>query len=537
MNPAQMRSIDLTSVLNDVTSTTMDGSPFDKDPYLWPVGGGNVSVRSPEVREADEAGPGPPPALFTANFPVGTDTGMLQEYVLRLNYTIHCKNLTQTEFPSTCPGNNPFDITYTNINGSDPNPFSDESSRKYHVRICAPGDTGTSPWKSTGDRQDISEEFYLDSQFTDNAQGGRALNNFTQHCTASTSMGYFELPNYYNNHTSGELLEELPPAPTKASPFDWTFPDPSQDISPAETGSTSMTPGPMMVSVLGVFGNGSFFNKIASQTNYTDRESMLVCEQLRQPFSKLQWSSPDGNQFQPTPQCSPTSRSTTGGADANALVNALFDWLPAFQDVSAVETAFNLTLYSAHKSLLTAEASPLSAIFSKPGYDIQKPQIPLGALIVITTLLSIQILCLAGLALYASLHHTWTNSLDAFALLRMGASLGREELPLISSVKASALLTLDEREGWIGASVPPGQQDDGSPAVLAIGGLQRTEENRRYQTVLNDGSWLYEKAKVPVVVRLLVKYLTPPAQPGREPRNFLKGGWMYRKVGTSVADE
>ncbi|KAL2045792.1 hypothetical protein ABVK25_012054 [Lepraria finkii] len=485
---------------------------------------------SPKVRDG-QAGPGPQ-GLFTANFPVGTDTGMLRQNVLRLNYSIHCEELNQTDFPSTCPGNNPFNKTYTNIDVSDPNPFGDQTSRRYRVRICAPGDTTASPWKSTGNRQDISEEFYLDSETTNNSHfidDLYAMNNFTQHCTTSTSMGYFELPNYYNNHKAGDLLAVLPSAATISSWNDLEFRD----------ANNPQTPGPMMLSVLAIFGDGSFFDRTASQNNYSDNDSILVCEQLRQPFSGIQFTDFPWFTIQPTPQCTPTSINTTGSPYANALVNALFDWLHAFRNASDAESAFNLTIYSAHKSLLTAQATDVddgNLTSTKPGHDIQKPDIPLPALIVISALLAIQILCLAGLALYASWYHTWTNSFDAFALLRMGASLGQEELPLISNVKASTMFSLDEREGWIGASVPAGQQDDTSPGVLAIGGRHRMERNRLYRNVLNDGGWLYEKAKVPVVVRSLVRFLSPEKQQGDEPKKFVKVGWEYRRVGRTVAD-
>ena len=371
----------------------------------------------------------------------------------------------------------------------------------------------------------------MDSQTTDNSRLiDNANTTFTQHCTTSTSMGYFELPNYYNNHTAGDLLAELPPAATMSS---WG------DLESRDADNPRSL-GPLTLSVMAIFGDGSFFNKTGSQNSYTDQDSILVCEQLHQPFSRLQLPDPLLDPIQLTPQCTPTSMDTTGSPYATALVNALFDWLPIFSNTSNAETAFNLTIYSAHKSLLTAETlaevDEGNPVFMKPGYDIQKPEIPLPALVIISALLATQILCLAGLALYASWYHTWTNSLDAFALLRMGASLGQQELPLISNVKASAMFSLDEREGWIGASVPAGQQDDTSPGVLAVGGRHRMERNRLYRNALNDGGWLYEKAKVPVVVRSLVRFLSPEKQQGDEPKKFVKVGWEYWRVGRTVAD-
>ena len=86
------------------------------------------------------------------------------------------------------------------------------------IRICAPGDYGTSPWTLSRDRQDIAEELFVDVFFPGNTTilpeyAGLVdyrLSNFTTSCTTTTTRGYFELPNYRNKYLAQPLEDEWP---------------------------------------------------------------------------------------------------------------------------------------------------------------------------------------------------------------------------------------------------------------------------------------------------------------------------------------
>lgn len=126
--------------------------------------------------------------------------------------------------------------------------------------------------------------------------------------------------------------------------------------------------------------------------------------------------------------------------DKSTLLNVLLEWLPAFRLAS---------YYSDNDLLKSASSDGSSWVEYSPGLDLQKLAISLPAVIVITALLAVQPLGLALLANYASSHYTWTESLDGFALSKLGASIA-EDVPVISAMKAGEVKILDKEKGWIG---------------------------------------------------------------------------------------
>jgi hypothetical protein len=99
------------------------------------------------------------------------------------------------------------------------------------VRICVPGNSIASPWSPRRSRQELIEEMYLD--FKDRNIGWKENQvwsedppfnaSYTIRCTATTTRGYFELGNDWNNNTYGPLLEQWPNPAEMAEDFnDWT---------------------------------------------------------------------------------------------------------------------------------------------------------------------------------------------------------------------------------------------------------------------------------------------------------------------------
>ena len=84
------------------------------------------------------------------------------------------------------------------------------------------------------------------------------------------------------------------------------------------------------------------------------------------------------------------------------------------------------------------------------------------------------------LAAYATECPSWTESLDSFAVLRLGAAIA-DELPLISPVEADEVVLLDEKEGWIGES------KERKPRRLVIGGPCRPKCGKPYCLIEDDG--------------------------------------------------
>lgn len=155
--------------------------------------------------------------VFASSLPSASDTGVLRYLATRLNSSITCENIPSTSFPATCAGSRPFfgDATLTSEQKNGRPPGS------VHIRWCAPGAYDVSPWTLSRDRQDIVEEFFVDvwaSEYIEVISYGED-SNFTTHCSAKTTKGYFELPNNYNQHHPGPLLERWPSREDLAANF------------------------------------------------------------------------------------------------------------------------------------------------------------------------------------------------------------------------------------------------------------------------------------------------------------------------------
>lgn len=79
-----------------------------------------------------------------------------------------------------------------------------------------PADMRVSPWTNTRNRQDFSEELFLNVTFNHNLRYAlheydpqRILNLAMFRVTVNTTAGYFELPNYMNGQLPGPLLDNL----------------------------------------------------------------------------------------------------------------------------------------------------------------------------------------------------------------------------------------------------------------------------------------------------------------------------------------
>lgn len=134
--------------------------------------------------------------MFVAAFFANTTTGVLRQHAMRLNSSIECTEIDRSEFPNPCTGARPLVIDY---------PLG---TAKYDVgvQICVPGEYGRSPWTLSRNRQDLDEEMFL----AFNIKQNQGYDYSTFHCKATTTRGYFELGNYYNNEIYSPLLEKWP---------------------------------------------------------------------------------------------------------------------------------------------------------------------------------------------------------------------------------------------------------------------------------------------------------------------------------------
>ncbi len=494
VTPQVLKALSNDSVMDNVISSTITAKLSDKQPFLWSLdqdGSSIISVgehinKSSSFNEI-------PIRQFIATFPVGTDTGVLRDLALRLNLSVSCELVSQSDYPSPCPGTFPLDQMFTNINTSTSTPFGDLAHPRYRARICAPGNILSSPWKDTSDRQDISEELWIDYQRTPSPADGGVWgitdggSNYTQYCSGKSTLGYFELPNYWNGHVIGPLLDKVPP---NGPNLTYRNGDPQELTAgvPLDTPDFGV-PGPFLTAVLATFGPNSFFTATAASSNYTSTYSTLqLCAQLRYPFTGLHSLTNQDDSLDWTPSYTSLHCPLRDPSDdpAPPLLTALMSWMPNFGDEESATAALTLAMYAAGNAILnigTAGATPLYYISSSQGTSIQKPTIGLAGIVVVSLLLAIQIVGLTLLPIYASRNATWTSSLDSFAILRLGAEIGREKMPTVSALEAKNAKLLDEQKGWVGDVDFEGREAGIEVRELGLGAPGRIRDNVMYRMV------------------------------------------------------
>lgn len=220
---------------------------------------------------------------FVAAIPNNTVTGILREHAIRLNSSVTCESIATESFPVQCEGSRPFVTSYNR---------TDDMS----LKICVPGDSTVFPWSLSRDRQDIEERLFIQAKvyYIDDVQRLGEYTNWTTHCTAKTTRGYFELGNVRNGFQAGLLLDKWPDIATlKKNLNDYlnsmqgyrydnnNMPSTVDTYEDAPFGTAGHrgvngtspftpwdvpTPGPLMTSALAMFGNESFFYVAANSS-------------------------------------------------------------------------------------------------------------------------------------------------------------------------------------------------------------------------------------------------------------------------------
>lgn len=143
---------------------------------------------------------------FLAQLPSAYSTGLIQQFLPRINSTAKYQSIPSDEFPKGCDRiDGAFYVNYYNTT------ISSYSLSLWGLEACMPANVTHSPWKATRDRQDFGEELYLNVTAYDENQYSIGSRNSTFYkITLNTTAGYFELPNYMNGQTAGPLLEKDP---------------------------------------------------------------------------------------------------------------------------------------------------------------------------------------------------------------------------------------------------------------------------------------------------------------------------------------
>lgn len=120
------------------------------------------------------------------------------------------------------------------------------------------------------------------------------------------------------------------------------------------------------------------------------------------------------------------------------------------------------------------------------------PKISNAGIVITSIFLAAQLLGLSILAVYACWTGLWTDSLDAFTMLRLGAVVGGARLPLWLAKDIDQLAILDQTPGWVGDA-----SDGDGVGHLALGAYPKIETRTSYRCF--DGSSLKQRPSQPVV--------------------------------------
>jgi hypothetical protein len=212
--PADMALFPLNLAVQEVSKNILIASDQDVQLHLWPppykspddsIGPSRSTfswwLSSTVPRFGNRSNTNVP--FFTSAVPNGTTTGVLRQHAIRMNSSVKCSNVSHDRFPETCLGNRPFEAS-----------FATKKPTTFSIKVCGPGDYGIFPWNLTRERQDISEELFIDLYLLDRESSGATISpdvkNATLYCTANTTRGYFELGNYRNGYSPGPLLDHWP---------------------------------------------------------------------------------------------------------------------------------------------------------------------------------------------------------------------------------------------------------------------------------------------------------------------------------------
>ena len=148
------------------------------------------------------------PDPFVAELPSGYSTGLIRQYLPRINSTARWEAISAPGFPHGCdaiPGS--FYVKYA---AAMTVTTSRTDSESWSLEACMPADLRRSPWRAVRSRQDFTEELYINVSMTGLHYERPEEKGGMFRISLDTTAGYFELPNYTNGEQPGPLLDHDP---------------------------------------------------------------------------------------------------------------------------------------------------------------------------------------------------------------------------------------------------------------------------------------------------------------------------------------
>ncbi|KAJ4369546.1 hypothetical protein N0V86_009382 [Didymella sp. IMI 355093] len=237
--------------------------------------------------------------------------------------------------------------------------------------------------------------------------------------------------------------------------------------------------GPLMTSVLALFGPESWLNGLANltsardedrdtlETMYADRPALLASLCNATPFGHF--------------------RSSAGNTYAHAgctesmfrLMMTYSDYMSGWSRNATAADRLGTAMTLANQAALTSHTLGLlpwardtgREIYTAPGIRVWKPEVGLASLIILSVIVGLQILGLVALGWWIFMWPTWTRTLDARAIARVAASLDPGLLPPVGTSGQKEWERLAHVDGIVGAQLQEHaveqQQQQGSGGVVS----------------------------------------------------------------------
>jgi hypothetical protein len=117
-------------------------------------------------------------------------------------------------------------------------------------------------------------------------------------------------------------------------------------------------------------------------------------------------------------------------------------------------------------------------VYTNTGVAMNIPAVSRAGMILVSSLWAVYIACLLGLAVYSARSPRWTNTLDAFAMMRVGVATKDERIALKVGFEIQTIEALDDLPGMVGDATG----GEGEVGVLGLGASTPLNGVRLYES-------------------------------------------------------
>lgn len=219
--------------------------------------------------------------------------------------------------------------------------------------------------------------------------------------------------------------------------------------------------GPLMTSASALFGNYSFLQIVRDSPDLSAGQAQAVLCQYgrRVPFVQI-WRMAQSPNDQHVLDCQNSAGRQDLDDDEDGerdLDEIVASWASNFREESDAEFLLLVSTFLANRAVLERAIVRTGAIdglavFSSPGTPFSKPSMHVASMVVISALILLQAAGMGAMVWYIDRAATWTPSLDAMAMARIGKAMDDDKLPPIGPVSDGDRAKLQEVDALVGVA-------------------------------------------------------------------------------------